>query len=175
MTEKESSDKLVSAYERMMERLKHALQVAEEKTGPAFEHALSQARETAVGLGELTREEAEKVGAYLKRDLQDMAEYLEDTGEELGSWFHIDLELIEARLLDLMSSVADQTRVELAQLRERARQAELYHSGEVTGPGTLRCPSCGQLLHLQRTSHIPPCPKCHGGSFERVRGPEPPG
>ncbi len=172
MTEKHTSDKLVGAYEQMMERLRHTLQVAEQKTGPAFEHALSQARETAVALGELTREEAEKVGAYLKRDLQDMAEYLEDTGEELGSWFHIDLELIEARVLDLISSVAAQTRVELAQLRERARDAELYHSGEVTGPGALRCASCGQLIHLKRTAHIPPCPKCHAGAFERIRGQE---
>jgi hypothetical protein len=172
MTEKHASEKLVTAYERMMERMRHGLELAEQKTAPAFEQALSHARETAIALGELTRDEAEKVGAYLKRDLQDMAEYLEDTGEELGSWFHIDLELIEARLLDLIGSVADQTRVELAQLRERARSADLYHSGEVTGPGALRCTACGQLIHLKRTAHIPPCPKCHAGGFERVRGPE---
>ncbi len=170
MTEKEQDprDKLVQAYNQMMERVKHALEEAEEKARPTLEHAISAAREKAVTLGEITREEAEKVGDYLKRDMEEIGEYLQDTGSELSSWFHIDMELIEARILELVASVADKTRVELAELADRAREASTYHTGEITGPGSLECTQCGEVIHFAKTGHIPPCPKCHASSYRRA-------
>lgn len=166
MTENEPQGKLVQAYERMLERVKHGL----EEAGDGVEQAVAKARETAVELGELTRDEAERVAAYLRRDMHDMAEHLEQRGAELDSWFHIDLELIEARLLELLGSVADKTRVELATLATRAQTADLYRTGEVTGPGAFVCTECGQGLELHATGHIPPCPHCRATVFRRLHG-----
>lgn len=163
-------ERLIQAYDRMMERVKHLTDVAEEKLRPTLAEAVEQAREKAVELGEITREEAKTVGEYFMRDMRDLGEYLNETGAELKTWLRIDLELIEARLLDLFASVADKTRVELAKLAERAREATFWHTGEVTGPGTLVCTACGERVHFHKTGHIPPCPKCHGTQFKRVRG-----
>lgn len=162
----EPQGRLVQAYERMLERVRQGLDEAEE----GLEQALGKARDTAVELGELTRDEAERIAAYLRRDMQDMAQHLEQTGSELDTWFHIDLELIEARLLDLLGSVADRTRVELAALAARAQTADLYRTGEVTGPGAFECTACGHRLELHATGHIPPCAHCRATVFRRLRG-----
>ena len=125
-----------------------------------------------MALGELSKDEAEKVGEYLKRDIQEFAEHLNRTSSEFKSWFHMDLELIEVKLLDLMTQVADKTRLELAKLAVSARSPRLYHTSEISGPGTLQCRSCAEKLRFTETGHIPPCPKCHGIEFVRVSGPQ---
>lgn len=159
-------DKLVASYEQMLERIRQTL----DKTEKTLEHALSDARETAIELGELTRDEAEQVAAYVKRDLQDMAQYLEERGQDLDTWFHIDLELIEARLKELIFSVADPTRVGWAEMSTRANEGERYHTGEVSGPGTLQCVACGKQIEFHAAGRIPPCPQCHATEFRRLRG-----
>lgn len=170
MNEPDREHHQVSVYNRMMERVKHALEGMEHKARPNLEHAIEWARERAVELGETTREESTKVADYLRRDLREMTSYLNDTGKEYSAWFHMDLELIEARLLDLMASVADQTRLELAQWAQQGGQAVRYRSGEITGPGTLECIACGERLRYGKTGHIPPCPKCCASEFRRVIG-----
>ncbi len=170
MSEPDTKEKLIQAYDRMMERIKHGLEEAEHKAAPKLRHAVDAAREKAVELGEVTREEAERLGEYIMRDLHDIGEYIHETGEEMETWFQIDKELIEVRLLDLISSVADKTSLELAELAARAKAASTYHTGEIAGPGTLECEQCGEQLHFKAAGHIPPCPKCHQTSFRRPRG-----
>ena len=161
-------ERLVQGYRRMMERLKAAIEEAGEEAKPTLEENLRRAQEKAVELGELTREEAEKVAGYLRRDLEDAAHYLEDTGSELAQWLRFDLELIEDRLLDMLLTVADRTRLELAEFERQMQRAASYHTGEITGPGVLRCTTCGEELHFREPGHIPPCPRCHGTEFQRV-------
>lgn len=158
------NEKHLHAYDRMMERVKAAMAHAGYQN---LRHAVEIAKDKAVELGELTREEAERIGDYLVRDIEDVGTYLAETGGELKDWLRFDLHLIEDRLLEMFAAAADQTKLELLMLAERARQASLYHSGEITGIGTLRCDNCGKLLHFHAASHIPPCPKCHGAVFKR--------
>ena len=161
-------DRLAAAYEKMLERVDEAFEKAQETTLPALKENIEHAREKAVELGELTREEAEKIAGYLERDMKDAGEFLAESGEEFRNWMRFDLELIEDRLLEMFVSVADQTRVELSKLAEQARQATTYHTGEITGPGTLVCSGCGKELHFKKTGHIPPCGKCHGTEYKRA-------
>jgi rubrerythrin len=161
-------DRLAHAYDLMMERVRHALDTAGE-AGKTIEHALAEARDKAVELGEITREEAEQVGDYIRRDLHDMGDYLNETSKDFRTWFQMDLRLIEARILDLITSVADRTRVELAEIAARAEAASLWHTGEVTGPGVLSCTECGETLHFKESGRLPPCPKCHATTFKRSR------
>ena len=118
-------------------------------------------------LGELTREEAERVAGYLERDLRDAAGFIAETGQQLRDWLRVDLERMGQGALDLFAQVADQTSLQLRNLAERARRAEVYHTGEVAGPGTLVCVQCGKELHFDRPGRIPPCPRCHGTEFRR--------
>jgi hypothetical protein len=156
------------AYERMLERAMGEEQQAGDKSGPVLHKVIDAARDKAVELEELSREEAERLSAYLKRDLVDAGEFLADTGEELREWLGFETQLIEDHLLGLFMRAADRTTVELRQLRETAWQASSYSAGEVTGPGTLRCDACGAEQHFHKARRISPCPECHATQFHRA-------
>ncbi len=162
-----AADKLVHAYNRMMERVRHAIEGAESKALPTIRHSIEKARQKAVELEELTQEEADKVAYYLKRDVHDAGKHLAESSHELGDWLRFDIERIEDRLLDIFSRVADRTRIEWVELQHELEQDPPYHSGEVTGPGTLYCSACNEALHFHHTARIPPCPKCKSGNFRR--------
>lgn len=163
-----AQDKLTRAYDRMMERVRTTVGEVEKSAIPTLQHSIEAAKEKAVELGELTREEAERIAMYLRRDLHDAAEYLANTGRDLRDWLRFDLDLIEDRLRDLFSQAVDQTRVELAQLQHQTPLTREYHPGEITGIGTLLCVNCGKPIHFHTTSRIPPCPRCHGSVFVRA-------
>jgi hypothetical protein len=162
-------EKQVTAYNRMLERMKHFIDEAEKEFAPKFQHSLDYAKEKATELGELTREEAEKIGNYLRRDIVDAAEYLSGGGGELRQWLRFDLELIENRILEKFALVADQTKLELNLLADQARRMDVWRTGEITGIGSLECDNCGEIMHFHKTGHIPPCPKCKGTTFRRVK------
>jgi polyhydroxyalkanoate synthesis regulator phasin/predicted RNA-binding Zn-ribbon protein involved in translation (DUF1610 family) len=165
---REREDRLVDAYERMLGRTQEQIERAQNDTVPALRELLDRVKENMVELGELTREEATKVAAYVERDIQDAATYIAETGEDLRKWWRFDLELIEQRLLDAFSRVADQTSLQLSTWAERARRAGLYEAGEVAAPGTLVCTACGSALAMPRTARIPACAQCGGTSFRRA-------
>ena len=172
MADEDRKERLARAYDHMLEGVRDWIQELEDATVPAIEKALDNAREKTMELNELTREEADKVGEYLRRDLLHLGEHLDEKkDDDLRSWFRMDLELIETKLADLFSSVADRTTVELERLREIASLSEFWSTGEITGPGILECTACGEQLHFSKTGHIPPCPKCHATSFKRLSDP----
>lgn len=152
------TDKLVAAYDRMMHR-------THEFVEKSFQEPLNKAVETAVELGELTRDEAERVAMYLKRDLQETAHHLSESRRELRDWFRFDLEQIENRMLETFSKLVDHSRIELARMSGKLDIEEPRHTGEVAGIGTLVCAECAKQLHFLETGRIPPCPKCHGTVF----------
>jgi hypothetical protein len=166
-----AGEKLVHAYNTMLQRVKTFLDEAEKETRPKLDHAIEAAKEKATELEELTLEEAEKIGTYLKRDVEDAASYLAGPERaELADWLKLDIQLIENRILDAFMSVADRTRVGILKLEQDAPLAGVtYHTGEVTGIGTLVCTECGELLHFKQTGHIPPCPVCHKTTFVRQK------
>jgi hypothetical protein len=164
----EKHGRLAEAYDRMLERVERTLGEMGRETGPAVREAVQRAEETAIELGELTRDEAQKVGYWLRRDLQDAGDFLSETGKDLGGWMRFDVELMERSLAELFISVADRTTVELDRLALEAEAFGEWHSGEVTAPGTFECKSCGEQLALHKTAHLPPCPRCKGTTFRRT-------
>jgi hypothetical protein len=164
---KDPVDRLVAAYEAMLERVHEAADTAEHKTVPWLREALANARDKAVELEELTREEADKVSRYVERDLHEAAGFLADTGQELRDWLSFDWRLMQDRMLDMFAGMADQTSQALRDFAEQAREASRYHSGEVAAPGLLECTECGEPLRLEKTGRIPTCPKCGATTFQR--------
>ena len=153
------------AYELLLENAIEQAHKLEEKSGPALHRVIDKVRTKTGELEELTNEEIEKLSVYLKRDLIDAAQYIEESSEDFKAWFGFDVGLIEDRLQELFTQAADQTTVELLKLKEQAPE---YRTGEITGPGTLLCSECGEQLHFHRPGHIPPCPKCRSTAFERM-------
>lgn len=162
-----TKENLVRAYDNMLSHLKELWHDTEEKALPTLKEGLDLAKQKASELGELSREEADKVAGYVKRDLQEAGEFLSETGKEFKDWLKFDLEYAEMRLAEMFASLADTTRIELEKLAERARKVGEWHTGEITTVGILRCKACGELLHFEKTGHIPPCPKCRGSVFKK--------
>lgn len=169
MTDHNFEQKLIAAYDKMMQRINTVLDDAEQQAIPALERNIDWAKQQAIELKEITAEEAEKIADYIRRDLHDAAHYLETTGKELSSWVSFDIQQVEGRMFELFSKVADKTRLELAKLAMQAKRAQEYHTGEIIGIGTLSCQACDTKVHFKRTSRIPPCPKCHKTVFVRSR------
>lgn len=158
---------LGEAYEMLLDKTIEEAHTAKEKSGPALHKLIDEITQKSSDVNELAGEETVKIGKYLKRDLLDAATYLEKTGKELKDWLGFDLTYLEDRLRDNFSQAADQTTVELLKLKQEAEAAG-YHTGEITGPGTLICDQCGEILHFHKAGHIPPCPRCKGSRYHRA-------
>ena len=159
---------LVEAYNQMMARIKDSIETAEANAVPTLQKAIDMAKKQAIHLGEISMEEAEEIGNYIKRDINDAAEYLMETSHEFSEWLLLDIDIIEQKVLELFLSVADKTRIELEELSHPKCELTEYNTGEITGPGSLICETCGQIIHFNTTGHIPACPKCHNNLFKRV-------
>jgi len=121
-TDKDPIDRLVGAYEKMLERVSSAAKVAEKKTLPWLQEAVAEAREKAVELGELTREEADKISTYVERDMETAAEFIVDTGKGFHDWLEDDFNLIKNQFLEAFAGMADKTSEALHDIEARAKQ-----------------------------------------------------
>ncbi len=171
----EKSNKLLKGYTQLAERV-HELLAGEQPTAGKeptgrFKKALAVAKDELLALKDLTQLEVEQLGQWLERDLHAMAESVSETKDELKEWVPIELAAEESYLFDKLMSIADQTTLELLQLKEQAALSEydIWRTGEITGPGTLECTQCGERLHFSKPGHIPPCPKCKNTTFVRIK------
>ncbi len=164
--DKDPIDILGAIYERLYEKAEKEVRELEKVSEPALHRIIEKVKEKLEDIEGATREDIDKVAEWVKRDLHDVAHYLSETGKELRDWLGFETALVESSLLYRLFSAADPTTLELLKLKEQAEQAE-WHTGEITGPGTLVCVNCGEKLHFYTIGHIPPCPKCHGTVFRR--------
>jgi hypothetical protein len=133
----------------------------------AFLHRMfDETRGDIQALSKLDENDVVKLEQYVKRDLLDAAQYMNKTGKGLEDWLGFDFALIKRDFWERFSAAADKTTIELLQLKLQAEIAE-YHTGELTGLGTLACDQCGEKLHFHKPGHIPPCPKCNSIHFHR--------
>ena len=95
---KDPLDRMVDAYENMLERVDGWLKGAENAV-PNLRQGIEHAREKAVEMDELTREEAQLIGNYLS-DLEDASQYLSSTDRDRRTRLQFGVELLEDRMLD---------------------------------------------------------------------------
>jgi len=165
-TNDELSQRLTRAYAEILEHAHDALEQAREETLPNLRSLLEVARKKAVHVGQVSRDDAEKVAEYIHRDIVHAAVYLESGQRNLSDWLRFDIQKIERRGAQVLATMVDHTRETLDDLANTADSLG-WKTGEVVGPGTLHCKNCGQALHFHEAGHIPPCPKCHHAMFAR--------
>ncbi len=158
-----------SAYNRMLNHARTYLQETTHELGSNIHDVIESAKKQTIHLGELSKDEAELIGTYLRRDLHNAGEFIKQQRGELADWLRFDVKQIEQRTWEALSLVVDKTTIELNHLRNRAQQLDEWHTGEITGPGTLMCNACGEEIHFHKTGHIPPCPKCHTTVYHRAK------
>lgn len=164
---KDPIDILGAIYEKMYERTAESLKKATTITAELLHTAINEAEDKTIELEVVSKEDAKKISNWLKRDLTDAANYIADTEYELKDWLGFETTLLETYAKYLLESTADPTFVELFKLQENAKAASIYTTGEITGPGTLICDECGEVLHFHKVAKVPPCPKCHATQFHK--------
>ena len=160
-----SDNKFVEAYDELMGHLYEIM----DDTLHSVADALELAKEKTSELGGLTQEEVNQIAVFLMRDIEHAADTPTTVNDKnsLAEWFKFDIELIENFALDAFTSIADKTRIELAKIENQAKKYHRYNSGEITGPGTFHCDSCGKQIAFKSTSELPECPFCKEKTFSR--------
>jgi len=160
-----TDNKFVEAYNKLMEDLYEIM----DDTLHSVADAMEIAKEKTSKLGGLTQEEINEVANFLMRDIEHAAMTSPTVSDKssLAEWFKFDIDLIENFAFDDFFSLADKTRIELAKIENQAKKYHPYQSGDITGPGTLVCDSCGKQIAFKSTSEIPECPECKAKTFTR--------
>jgi len=168
MTIKSDSEKLIKAFDHMVEEVNQSIHRAEEALKPGVEEMVNNAEKLARDLYTLTQEESASLAKTLKQDMHKANEAMNQQGKELKDWLSFDLAIVEDKFIDLIAQAADKTWLDFRAFESETQQASSYHTGEICSAGTLACSHCGKHLHFKKTSHIPPCAGCHHSEFHRV-------
>jgi len=166
--DRNDKEKLVAAYEHMVDNVAEAIHDAEEALAPTVDEMVHNAQQLARELYALSQEEAESLGETLKRDLHKANKTLNQQRKELKDWLSFDLALVEDSFIDLVARAADKTWLEFREFESEDHQASRYRSGEVCSAGTFSCCNCDESVRLTQTGQIPPCPACGHDEFFRV-------
>lgn len=161
----ELKNRVESAYDKFSEKFSELYQAGQEKSREAMDKALDVAKEQLAAAGEVSAEQAEKFKDYLKRDLEQTQADMKVLGDETQKRLHPSR--LGAGAVSVLSNLLQSASKGFEFLSEKAEKAITYKTGEVTSAGTLTCIKCEQTLKIEKTTHIPPCPKCHSTEFRK--------
>ena len=159
--EQKKAQEEVSLYEKIISRTEELLQSGRKN----LDEALKKAGDELSSAGQFTREQAEKISAFIKRDIEhavDNAGKAKDSFKEA-----VDPKRVAVGAQSFFSKILSSTAETLSDLAKKSEQQLEFKTGEVTSPGTLTCKSCREEIHMKKTARIPPCPKCHQTLFRK--------
>lgn len=160
-------DHFADTYEKLAERAHEIFKESSEKTLANLEIAIEKAREGLVKAGEISQSESQKLKEYLRRDIEQGAKFFDSFKEQASE--KLQPGRVRANLLDFTSTLAHTASQLFDRLGEWADSTASYHTGQVTGPGTLMCRECGKEMNFKKTGNIPPCPSCKKTEFRRIK------
>jgi vacuolar-type H+-ATPase subunit H len=166
----DDKDRLVAAFDHMVDQVSDAIHDAEEALAPTVDEMVHNAQQLARELFTLTQEEAESLGATLKRDMHKANKTLNQQRKELKDWLSFDLTLVEDRFIDMIARAADKAWLDFRAFENESHQASVYLSGEICNAGRFSCSNCDNSLDLPKTGQLSRCPKCNHSKFYRVIG-----
>jgi Zn finger protein HypA/HybF involved in hydrogenase expression len=148
----------VGLYEKLASRTADLL----EEGKKTFDEALKKAKEELSSAGDFSREQADKLGEYVRRDLKANANKAKDAVRKA-----VEPQRLAAGAQSAFSRILSTTAETLTELAERSEKSLEHKTGEITSPGTLTCKDCEAEMHMTKTTRIPPCPKCHKTVFRK--------
>jgi len=165
------SEAAVGVYDRILERVYRSVDAVETRSWPFVKAKIDEAVELEQAAREMTREELDLLGAYVRRDLSELGRIAHKTGDSIAALMKFDLQVLERRFVEMLDLLADPSLVTRTELQQRLDHgAEDYLAGEVAAMGALRCLSCGAVALLTETRVIEPCHQCGERYFHRDRG-----
>ncbi|GLR64184.1 zinc ribbon-containing protein [Marinospirillum insulare] len=167
----DQTSRLVELYDQLIERL-YETKLELEKSSQALdlEKEIERLAETEQEIERLTREEADLLTAWLKRDLQDLRSYLVETGKGVSDWLAQETQLLSEQFIYWLKQVADPSLLDARTLQEDLASRDdptIYHTGELAMAGTFRCSSCDKKIQMAATHRLDACHRCDGRVFIR--------
>ncbi len=162
-------EKLLEQYDAFAEKFKDFYLAGKERGQEAMSQAMEKAQHELTDIGKLSAEQGEFMKAYLARDLDHIISDTKDLGHTISDEAKEKLKpsRLRAGALSSLAFVLEQTTNALHALKDKTVDAISYRTGEITSAGSLTCQSCGFKMHLKKTGHIPPCPKCSATAFHK--------
>ena len=148
----------VGLYEKLASRTADLL----EDGRKTFDEALKKAKEVLSSAGDFSREQADKLGEFVSRDLKANASKATDAVRKA-----VEPQRLAAGVQSAFSRILTSAAETLTELAEKSEKSLEYKTGEITSPGTLTCKDCEAEMHMTKTTRIPPCPKCHKTIFRK--------
>ena len=151
----------VGLYQKLADRAAEILQ----ESRKTIDEALKKAGDEVTSGGGYTREQAEKIGNYLRRDLTEVGKKALSARDTVIDAVepHRVVAGVQSGLSRLLRTAADV----LSEVAGKSEQVLVFKTGEVTSPGTLTCQDCGKEMHFKSTVKIPPCSECHKTVFKK--------
>lgn len=159
------TDKLARQYDMLASKFNELYLAGKERGRESMSVALEKAHEQLTALGEFSAEQGEELKQYLNRDLDQTISDAQQLGEEAKE--RLNPARLGAGALSSLATVLELTGNALRSLSDKTKETLTYKTGEMTSAGTLTCQTCGQKVHLKKTGHVPPCPKCSGTLFNK--------
>jgi predicted phage gp36 major capsid-like protein len=151
----------VRFYEKLAARTADLLESGRKN----FDEALKKAGEELAAASNFSREQAEKIGGYVRRDFTQFAEQADKARTAVKQ--AADPQRVAAGMQSTLSRILRSAAETLSELAAKTEKQLEHRTGEVTSPGTLTCRGCGAEMHFTATVRIPPCPKCHQTLFRK--------
>lgn len=148
----------VGLYEKLAARTADLL----EEGKKTFDEALKRAKEELAAAGDFSREQLDKLGEYVRRDLKENAGKAREAVKKA-----VEPQRLAAGVQSAFARILSSAAETLTELAERSEKSLQYKTGEITSPGTLTCKECEAEMHMTKTTRIPPCPKCHKTLFRK--------
>jgi Zn finger protein HypA/HybF involved in hydrogenase expression len=156
--DKREEQREVGLYEKLASRTADLL----EEGKKTFDEALKKAKEELSTAGDFSREQADKLGEYVRRDLKENADKAKKAVIKA-----VEPQRVVAGVQSAFTRILTSAAETLTELAEKSEKALEFKTGEITSPGTLTCKECEAEMHMTKTTRIPPCPKCHKTIFRK--------
>ncbi len=162
-------EKLSEQYDAFAEKFRELYLSGKGQGKEAMANAMENARTELHSLGELSANLSKSMKAYLSRDLEQAITEAKKFGNTLTEEAKEKLQpsRLKAGALSSLGYVLEHTNEALHTLKDKTVDAITYKTGEITTAGSLTCQDCGFKMHLSKTVHIPPCPKCSKTLFHK--------
>lgn len=151
----------VGLYQKMADRAAELMKEGRR----TLDEALKKSSEEISSGGDYTREQAEKIGSFLRRDLTEVGKKAKQARDSVIEAVepHRMVAGVQSGLSKLLRTAADV----LSDVADKSEHGLEFKTGEVTSPGTLTCKDCGKEMHFKSTVRIPPCAQCHKTVFRK--------
>lgn len=160
-----NEDRDISNFEKLASKTKEQLIASKEKSMEWLHMAVDASADQLEKAGDFSKEEGERARRFLKRDLA--ATRVEFARARAFVNKVMDPSRVSGGFIGLASHLFGSMGDVFQGWAAKSEEALAFHTGEVSGPGKLTCTDCGTELNLERSSRIPPCPKCHKTDFRK--------